>query len=77
MNEIKQKVIEFFQEQYPLDAADITPASRFREDFDIDSIDLVDMRMQIEVAFGVRIDLREFAYIKRIADLVDYLIQHQ
>ena len=77
MNSIEEKVLCFFREQYPLDAEDILPESRFKQDLDIDSLDLVDLRMQIEVAFGVRIELIEFASMKRVRDLVDYLVQHE
>ena len=45
---IEARVKELFAEQLAVDAAQVTPEARFSEDLNADSLDLVEMIMEME-----------------------------
>ena len=53
-----EKLVSFAAEQLELDAAEITPDSTF-EDLGIDSLDIVEMLMELEKKLGVELDLED------------------
>ena len=73
MNDIEQQLLAYFREQNPLDADDINLGTRFKEDLDFNSLDLVDMRAQILIVFGIHIEIERLADMKRIKDLAKYI----
>lgn len=75
MNHIEQQLLDYFREQNPLDADDINLDTRFRDDLDYNSLDLVDMRAQMIIVFGIHIEIEHLAEMKRIRDLAQYVQQ--
>lgn len=75
MNDIEQRLLAYFREQNPLDADDINLSTRFKEDLDYSSLDLVDMRAQMLIVFGIHIEIERLADMKRIKDLARYVQQ--
>lgn len=73
MNDIEQQLLAYFREQNPLDADDINLGTRFKEDLDFTSLDLVDMRAQMLIVFGIHIEIERLAEMKRIKDLAKYI----
>lgn len=73
MNDIEQQLLAYFREQNPLDAEDINLGTRFKEDLDFTSLDLVDMRAQMLIVFGIHIEIEKLADLKRIKDLARYI----
>ena len=53
-----EKLVSFAAEQLELDPAEITPDSTF-EDLGIDSLDIVEMLMELEKKLGVELDLED------------------
>lgn len=56
------------------DAADITPESTF-ESLKVDSLDMVEIIMELESEFGVAFE--DNLDIKNVSDLVEYIQQNQ
>lgn len=52
---------------------EITDASRFTEDLDFDSIDLVEMVMDLETAFDIEIPDAEAEQFKTVGQVVEYV----
>ncbi len=61
--------------EFELDPGRMTPEARFREDLDLDSLDLVDMVIVLEKTFGIKIG-RDPAImgIRTIQDMHAYII---
>jgi len=54
----------------------VTPAARFKEDLDLDSLDAVEVVMAIEEEFSVEIPDSEADKILSVADAVAYISGH-
>ncbi len=53
-----EKLVSYAASQMDLDAADITPESTF-ESLGIDSLDIVEMIMDLETELGIELDLED------------------
>ncbi len=62
------------QEQFELDPADINMSSRLREDLDIDSIDAVNLMIELKSLTAKKIALENFHQVKTISDLLDAIL---
>ena len=67
-----EKLVNYAAKQLDLDAADITPDSTF-ESLGIDSLDIVEMIMDLESELGVELDLEDqkIATFGELADFID------
>jgi len=68
--DLLQKIKEMIVAELPVKIEDITPESRLVEDLGADSIDAVQLVMEIESEFGVTIPDEELAALKTVGDLV-------
>ena len=66
-----EKLVSFAVEHLELDAADITPDATF-ETLGIDSLDVVDMIMDLESDQGVELELED-QYIATFGDLAAFI----
>lgn len=71
---IQEKVIALLAEHLEIDPSEITAQTTF-EDLDVDSLDTVEILMDMEDEFGVEIKFEEVG--KSVADLVAYLEAHK
>jgi len=67
------KLTELLASNTGKDAAGITAATTFVEDLKLDSLDMVDMIMQISDEFGVDTDSMDPSTIKNVGDLVAFI----
>lgn len=58
-------------ELFDVDPDSITPEARLYEDLDIDSIDAVDMVVELKRFTGRRIDPEDFKSVRTVQDVVD------
>ena len=67
-----EKLVNYAAQQLDLDAAEITPDSTF-ESLGIDSLDIVEMIMDLESELGVELDLEDqkIATFGELADFID------
>ena len=70
MQEIIKKLLI---EQLDLDEAEITAEKSFTEDFEMDSLDMVEMLVDLEKETGVNIPNEEMTNIHTVGELVAYL----
>lgn len=66
------KLVNYAAKQLELDAAEITPDSTF-ESLGIDSLDIVEMIMDLESELGVELDMEDqkIATFRDLADFVE------
>lgn len=72
-DEILERVKEVLVEQLGVDEGDITEAASFQEDLDADSLDLVELIMELEDQFGVKISDEDAQGIQTVGQAVDYI----
>ena len=68
-----EKVKKIISEQLYVDESKITMDSDIVEDFEADSIEMVDIVMDIEDEFGVEIPDDAMETMHRIGDVVEYI----
>ncbi len=66
-----EKLVNYAAKQLELDAAEITPTSTF-ESLGIDSLDIVEMIMDLESELGVELDLED-QKIATFGELADFI----
>ena len=59
------------------DEGKITPEARFREDLELDSLDLVDLIMSFKDKFGAEISDEDAQKITTVGDAVTYIDSHK
>ena len=68
---VLDRLREIISEQLSVDPEEITMETKFKEDLEIDSLDLVDLIMAIEEEFGLEeISDETFADLQTVSDLV-------
>jgi acyl carrier protein len=72
-DEIYERVKEVLVEQLGVDEGEITDAASFQEDLDADSLDLVELIMELEDQFGVKISDEDAQGIQTVGQAVDYI----
>ena len=75
--EILTKIQEITADRLGVDESDVTPDASFREDLEADSLDLVELIMELEEQFGMEIPDDEAEKITTVEEAVDYVVEHQ
>lgn len=70
---IEERVKDIVARMLGKDKAIITRESDFREDLEADSLDLIELIMEFEKAFGGDIDDADVQKIKTVGEAVDYI----
>lgn len=68
-----EKLVEILKEQLNLDGKEIKPESSFKDDLEVDSLDLFELIMAIEDEFGVEIPSEDLEKLTTIQSVMDYL----
>ncbi|GAA2349571.1 acyl carrier protein [Saccharopolyspora halophila] len=74
--EITSGLATIVEEVAGVDAADVTTDKSFVDDLDIDSLSMVEIAVQAEDKFGVKIPDDELANLKTVGDAVDYITKN-
>jgi acyl carrier protein len=72
LEELKQLLLKTFE----LEESQIKLEASFKDDLDLDSIDLAELFMEIEHKFSIRIPEEDAMSIKTINDAVEILKKH-
>jgi len=75
--EIFERVKSVLGEQLGVDESEITEDASFQEDLDADSLDLVELIMELEDNFGMKIPDEDAQKITTVGQAVDYVSSHQ
>ena len=75
--EVYEKVAEAVAERFDLKVADVTPELNFVKDVHGDSIDFVEMVVEVEDLFTVTITDADAAELQTVGQLVDYIAARQ
>ncbi|MGB9754316.1 MAG: acyl carrier protein [Roseiflexus castenholzii] len=73
--EMEARLKQIVAEQLGVDESKIVPDARFTEDLNADSLDLVEMIMELEEAFGVEIPDEDAEKIITVQDALNYIEQ--
>lgn len=72
-----EKIVEMICEQFDLEVSEISEDTSFTEDLGIDSLDVVELIMEIENEFGLdEIPEEELKKMHTVHDLVEYVSAH-
>jgi len=72
-NEIMVEVTNLLVEQFEVERSRIQPQARLYDDLDIDSIDAVDVIVQLKPLVGKRLPPELFRSVRTVQDVVDKL----
>lgn len=70
---LENKVREMIAKQLDLDIKEVSPEASFLEDLGADSLDVVELIMQMEEEFGIQIPDEDAEKIKTVQDAIDYI----
>ena len=76
-NEIFDKVSAIVADHFDIDRAKITDDLNLKTDLDADSIDFVEIVLEVEDTFGAEIEDSEAEKLDTIGEVVDYIAAHQ
>lgn len=68
-----EKMSDIISEQLGVDKNNIELSTSFKDDLDVDSLDLFELVMAIEDAFNVEIPSEEVAELNTVEDVIEYL----
>ncbi|HEY2765654.1 MAG TPA: acyl carrier protein [Pseudonocardiaceae bacterium] len=71
--EILGGLAEIVNEVAGVETSEITLDKSFVDDLDIDSLSMVEIAVQVEDRFGVKVPDEELANLKTVGDAVDYV----
>ena len=70
---LEEKVIKLVMEQLDVTKEECVPEASFIDDLGADSLDLVELIMEMEEVFGIEIADEELEKIRTIKDVVEFL----
>jgi acyl carrier protein len=72
-DDIFQRIVTILQDTFEIDPALVKPEAHLYNDLEIDSIDAVDLIVQLKPLVGKRLDPEAFKAVRTVADVVDAL----
>lgn len=72
-DQIFKTIVKTLGETFEIDASRVTPQARLYEELDIDSIDAVDLIVQLKPLVGRRLQPDAFKSVRTVQDVVDAL----
>jgi acyl carrier protein len=75
--EVFEQVKGILSQQLGVDEDEVTIESSFQGDLDADSLDLVELIMELEDQFGIKITDDEAQKLSTVGQAVDFVLAHQ
>ncbi|MDZ4164662.1 MAG: acyl carrier protein [Smithellaceae bacterium] len=70
---IEEKVVDIIVEQLEVTKEECVPEASFIDDLGADSLDLVELIMELEESFAIQISDEELEKIRTIQDVIDFI----
>ena len=70
-NELFDRIVTILHDSFEIEPARITPEARLYDDLDIDSIDAVDLIVQLKPMLGGNLRPEAFKAVRTVQDVVD------
>lgn len=77
MSEVFERVKEIIVEQLDVEESQITMEASFRDDLEADSLDVVELVMELEDEFDVEIADEEAENINTVGDAVNFIEENK
>ena len=74
--EVLNRIREHLATELEVSAAEIGEGTRFKEDLEADSLDLVELTVELEDAYGIRIPDEQAARIATVGQAADFVFAH-
>jgi len=74
--EVLERIREHLATELEIEPARIQPETRFKEDLEADSLDLVELVVELEDHYGIRIPDEQAARILTVGQAADYVAAH-
>lgn len=74
---IEEKVIEIITDQFGIDKTEIKLETSFTEDLNADSLDQVELVMEFEDKFDMKISDEDARKMQRVGDVVKYIKSYE
>ncbi len=71
------QLCDILEEQFDIDAAEVRMESTLREDLDIDSIDAVNLMIELKRFTQRKLTPADFNHVRTVADVIDVVQQVQ
>ncbi|MBR1872248.1 MAG: acyl carrier protein [Bacteroidales bacterium] len=71
--QIEERIKAFLTEELEIEEDKITPGARLKEDLGIDSLEVVDVVVEVEKSFGYKMKPEDFKDIKTYKEFCDFL----
>lgn len=75
-DEVLDRIRAHLAAELELDPAQIQERTRFREDLRADSLHLLELVVELEDGYGIRIPEEQAAKIETVGDAVDFVVAH-
>jgi acyl carrier protein len=75
-DEVFQLVRGHLSEELGIEASTIHESTRFKEDLEADSLDLVELVVELEDRYGIRISDEQAERIETVGNAVDFVLSH-
>ena len=72
--EVLGRIRSHLSDELGIDAAEIREESRFKEDLEADSLDLVELVVELEDRYGIRMGEDQAEKIKTVGQAVDFVL---